>query len=210
MSTELAAFIAECEASEDTLNLVPEDAWARPALGEWSLHELAAHLVRQADRVSAYDDAADREPPDAKAVVDRFSYFEGVAQLAADVAQRGREQAAGVSPGEWPSRFGLAWRASAERFQQIGGDRLLPSVRGAIRADEFLATRVLEVTVHHMDLRTALDLPPAPAAEGGQLTMRILEGMLGGPRPRAMGRVRFILAATGRLASDDLRFPLLR
>lgn len=207
LTPELAAFAAECRAVEDTLHQVPPDAWARPALGEWTLHELAAHLVRQADRLDVYGAAP--TPAAQHPAADRVSYFDGTADLAADVAQRARAQAEGVPPAEWSQRFGSAWRASVARFGEIGPERLVPTVKGPLAALEFLATRVLEVTVHHMDVRAALDLPPTPTPEGGRLTMAILEARLDQPRPRAMGRTRFILAATGRLPTDDPRFPLL-
>lgn len=207
MPPELIAFTAECTACEQTLHRVPHDAWARPALGEWTLHELAAHLVRQADRLDVYGAAP--TPEAQHPVADRASYFDGTADLAADVAQRARVQGEGVPPAEWPQRFGSAWRASAARFGDIGPERLVPTIRGPMVALEYLATRVLEITVHHMDIRATLDLPPTPTPEAGRLTMAILEARLGQPRPRAMGRTRFILTATGRLATDDARFPLL-
>ncbi len=79
-----------------------------------------------------------------------------------------------------------------------------------MRLDDYTATRVLELVVHHMDLRRALDLPPAPTPAAGLLTMRLLEGLLGSPRPHNLGRTRFILTATGRIPSDDPRFPVLQ
>jgi hypothetical protein len=40
--------------------------------------------------------------------------------------------------------------------------------------------------------------------------MTLLEGLLGAPKPRNFGRARFIKAATGRITTDDPRFPVLR
>jgi hypothetical protein len=79
-----------------------------------------------------------------------------------------------------------------------------------MRLGDYLATRVVELVVHHLDVRAALDLPPAPTPAAGRLTMEVLEGLLGTPRPRNLGRTRFILAATGRITVDDDRFPVLR
>ena len=206
--TEPEAFVAECEALEATLNEVPEEAWQRQALGEWTLAELAAHITRGAGRLAeqAHDDPGGDRP-----VRDRVSYWQ-VDRLAdaPPIAARARDAAVGVDPSEWPARFAGAWRASADTFERIGPEALIATLRGPMRAVEYLATRVVEVVVHHYDVRAALDLPPAGTPEAERLTMDILEALLPGARPRNFGRRRFILAATGRLEVDDPRFPVLQ
>lgn len=204
---ELAAFREECEAAEATLRHVPPQAWDRPALGEWSLAELVAHLTRGADRLAA---SAERPPEGDAPACDRIGYWRvDLGAAAADVARRARETAAGVEPATWPDRFGAAWRASVDAFAAVGADGLVPTRRGPMHAVEYLATRVLEVCVHHGDVRAALDLPPAGTIEAERITQAILEGLLDGPRPRNLGRRRFIEVATGRRAFDDPRFPVL-
>jgi uncharacterized protein (TIGR03083 family) len=204
----LAAFTAECRAAEETLAGIGPSSWSRPALGEWDLHELAAHLVGGAARLAEY--AVDPVGGDAPAC-DRVTYFQmDLAAAAPAVAQRARDRAAGLPPTDVAEEFGRAWRATADVVAMRGADALTATLRGPMRMDEYLATRVLEVCVHHLDVRTALDLPPASAPEASRVTMEILEGLLGGPRPRNLGRHRFILAATGRVGSDDPRLPVLR
>lgn len=207
---ELAAFESEAQAVDATLADVPAEAWERPALGEWSVAELVAHLVRGVTRVDAYlgvEVAADQ--PD----VDRVEYF-GVdlAAAAPAIAQRARDEAAGVDPATLVSRFADGWRASAARAGALPPDHLLATPHGVMRLDEYLATRVLELVVHHQDLTAALDLPPAAASAPGpaRLAQHLLESLLGSPRPRNMGRDRFIRAATGRIPLEDPRFPVLR
>lgn len=203
---ELRAFRAECAAVDDTLAQVPPDAWARTALGSWTLAELVAHLVRQASRVTAYADEPVLDAP----LLDRVTYYRyDVATVAPGVAQRAVAEARAVDAETLPALFTEAWRDDADRAAALPAEQPLASAFGPIRLDEFLATRVLEVTVHHLDLRTALDLPAAVAPEAGRVTTDLLEALLGGPRPRNLGRVRFLQAATGRIPSDDPRFPVL-
>jgi uncharacterized protein (TIGR03083 family) len=210
-SPELTAFIEECRAAEETLAAVPDEAWAGPGLGEWTLAELVAHLVRAVTRIDAYLDA---DPGGGDPVCDRVGYFRATADPAgrdmASVAARARAEAAEVDARELPLRFAAGWQASAERAAREPPARLIATIAGPMRLDEYLATRVLEVVVHHGDVRAALDLPPVATPTAGRLTMELLEGLFGGRRPRAMGRARFIAAATGRLAVDDPRFPVLR
>lgn len=205
---ELAAFETEAPAVESTLKDVPDDAWDRRGLGEWSVKELVAHLVRAVTRVDAYLDAdVDAVEP----AVDRVGYwrFDLEAEAPA-VAARAREDAARARPDELVDRFAEGWRTSAARAGALPADHVLATLRGPMRLDEYLATRVLELVVHHGDLRAALDLPPASTPQAEQMTMHLLESLLGSPRPRNLGRDRFIRAATGRIPLDDTRFPVLR
>lgn len=205
---ELDAFEEEAQAVETTLGEVPAGAWNDPALGEWSVAELLAHLVRGATRVATYLEV---ENEGGEPAVDRVGYWRFDLDAAAPaVAQRAREDAAGVDPGVLVQSFSAGWRASAGRAGGLAADHVLTTLRGPMRLDEYLATRVLELVVHHGDLRAAVDLPPASTIAAERMTMQLLESLLGSPRPRNLGRDRFIRAATGRVSVDDPRFPVLR
>lgn len=204
---ELTAFRDECTAVDATLAEVPAGAWPGRALGSWTLAELVAHLVRGVSRLTTYAETpVDADTP----LLDRYGYFRALSPAdAPGVAQRAVVDARGVHAETLPALFAESWRDDADLAAALPPDRLLASRLGPIRADEYLATRVLEVTIHHLDVRATLDQPPAPSASGGVLTMGLLEGLLEGPRPRNLGRVRFLQAATGRVPSDDPRLPVL-
>lgn len=204
---ELLAFTSECRAAEATLTEVGLDAWAGPGLGEWTLHELGAHLVGAAARLAEYaaEPVAGPEP-----VCDRVGYWRmDLRAQAPAIAARARDRAVALPAEDVAAAFGSAWRATAEVVTARDPAALVTTLRGPMRVDEYLATRVLEVCVHHIDVRAALELPPAATPEASKLTMAMLEGLLDGPRPRNLGRTRFILAATGRIPSDDPRLPVL-
>ncbi len=205
---ELQAFRAECEVAQATLAAIPTDALDATALGAWTLHELIAHLIGGAARLAEYaEQVVGGDTP----VCDRVEYFRfDLVATAPGVAARARERAATLDRTGLDAAFATAWRATVEVTAERGPGALVATLRGPMRVDEYLATRVLEVCVHHLDVRAALDLPPASTPEAGRLTMAILEGLLGGPRPRNLGRNRFIQVATGRVDSDDDRFPLIR
>ncbi|MGI8575941.1 MAG: hypothetical protein ACR2MA_11535 [Egibacteraceae bacterium] len=69
---------------------------------------------------------------------------------------------------------------------------------------------MLEVVVHHLDIARALGRPPQAAPAAGRIAADVLEGLLDDPRPRNLGRTRFLLTATGSIASDDPRMLVLR
>lgn len=204
---EITVLAEECEAAEATLRQVPDGAWQGPGLGEWTLHELAVHLSNGVQRLSTYlKQGTEATEP----VHDRVSYFRyDAAKVAPGVAARAREAAADIPAAQVPDRFAQIWRASVERAAAAPPVALMPTPFGPMSVREYTATRVLEAVVHHMDLRRALELPPAPTPEAARMAMALLEGLLDGPRPRNFGRDRFILAATGRIQVDDPRFPVL-
>ena len=207
MFAEIEAFAQECAATEETLCGVPADAWARPALGVWTVAQLSAHLVRAATRITEYLPL----PVKDQALVDRVAYWRNDAEAEAPaIAQRAVDEAAEADPAELAGRFAAGWRASTAAANDHGPDQVLTTFQGPMRLDDYVATRVMEVTVHHLDLRTALDLPPVATPAAARLTMGILEQLLGEARPRNMGRTRFIQAATGRIEVDDPRFPVVR
>ncbi|MDQ3709156.1 MAG: maleylpyruvate isomerase N-terminal domain-containing protein [Actinomycetota bacterium] len=207
MDLELDAFVEECQALDDTLAGVPAEAWTRQALGSWDVAQLVAHLVRAATRVATYLDTEVHGDP----VVDRVSYWRyDHAAEAPEIARRAALQAAKVDAETLPALFTEGWRSSAERAAEVGDSHVLQTIMGPMRLDEYLATRVLELVVHHTDLRAALDLPAVSTIAAARITMDVLEALLGGPRPRNLGRARFIQVATGRSPSDDPRFPVLR
>ena len=203
---ELQAWVEECTAVDQTLAAIEPEAWGRPALGTWTLKQLVAHLVRGATRVTAYLPDPVPDGP----LVDRVEYFRYDADAeAAGVAQRAIDEAAAMDEESLPGRFAVGWRATAAAAEDHGPAQTLNTFRGPMRLDEYLATRLLEIVVHHIDVRVALDQPPSSTPEAARMTMVLLEGLLGESRPRNMGRTRFILAATGRIETDDPRFPVL-
>jgi len=201
---EMDAFAHEAQRIDHTLRDIDPQAWDRPALGEWNVAQLVFHLVRQADRLDAYRDRPVRAGEPA---VDRLEYSRRAAELAGDVAARAITGAAGVDPATLPALFSDAWQRSQKAATDP--DALIETVMGPMRTADYAATRVVELVVHHMDLRRALDLPPDSDPAAARLVTDLLEDLLDGPRPRNLGRTRFILAATGRIPHDDPRFPVL-
>ncbi|HET6739005.1 MAG TPA: maleylpyruvate isomerase N-terminal domain-containing protein [Kribbella sp.] len=80
-----------------------------------------------------------------------------------------------------------------------------------LRAADFVATLVLEATVHHLDLIVGLPDAPEPDPEGLQVTARTLDGLFG---PEAWDEIAwdtttYILKATGREPLNDADLDML-
>ena len=72
-------------------------------------------------------------------------------------------------------------------------------------AADFVATLVLEATVHHLDLIVGLPDAPEPDPEGLQVTARTLDGLFGPEAWDVIGwdTTTYILKATGRVPLDE-------
>jgi hypothetical protein len=103
------------------------------------------------------------------------------------------------------------WRELSEaaaRAAMLGlmeKDRRVETQGHVLRATDFVATLVLEATVHHLDLSLELPGAPEPDPEGLQVTARTLDGLFG---PDAWDVIEwdtttYVLKATGRLPLDD-------
>ncbi|WP_327640352.1 maleylpyruvate isomerase N-terminal domain-containing protein [Kribbella sp. NBC_00482] len=80
-----------------------------------------------------------------------------------------------------------------------------------MRAGDFVATLVLEATVHHLDLIVGLPGAPEPDPEGLQVAARTLDGLFG---PQAWDVIAwdtttYVLKATGRLPLDENDLTML-
>lgn len=103
------------------------------------------------------------------------------------------------------------WRelsAAAVRAAAVGvtdKHRRIETQGHVLRATDFVATLVLEATVHQLDL--TLDLPdaPEPDPEGLRVTARTLDGLFGPEAWDVIGwdTTTYVLKATGRLPLDE-------
>lgn len=202
----LQALDAECGAFAASLTRVPSTSWSQPALGVWTVAELVAHVIGGLDRIRTYLD----EPQPAGALISPVEYFRyDPRKEAPGIAQRARERAARVPPSELAGAFEDAWMTARARAADEPPTRAMTTFRGPMQLDDYLQTRVLEVVVHHLDLREALELGPRSTTQAQRITLDLLEGLLRGERPPNLGDVDFIRVATGRVKGDDPRFPVL-
>jgi uncharacterized protein (TIGR03083 family) len=216
----LGAFVAESEAVEITLRGLPPAAFDDATrCAAWDVRALTGHMLRDADRVLDYLAAPPPPAADTGAAA-YFRRFDPVAE-APGVAARSIERAAGfASTGALVAAFGTTWREAAERAGGTGEDRLVQVAWGpAMRLDDYLETRVLEMAVHGLDLAEAIGVPPWLTPGGGAVVRALLTELLGTVPPRGWNDIELAEKGTGRrpMSPADLealgpsagRFPLL-
>ena len=217
----LDALRSECLLVSEVLAEASEQDFSRPTrCTEWNVKELLGHMYRDVDRTNT--GLALPPPPaaDTNAVTYWRSYDPG--PDAADIASRAKELAGGFDSGsELLEAWDEMWRRACDGAATEHRERVIMTWARALTLDDFLKTRVLEITVHGLDLADALRRPPWPTEAGLAITREILRGLLEAELPADLewDEVTFVETGTGRrrLTEDERailgplaeRFPLL-
>ena len=184
-----AAFAEGAATFLDTLRDVTLEQWDRPgALGEWTTRELAAHAMRAFTTINT---SLQAQPTTDRVMADASEYYgtvladAGVHQSVLDRArQAARQLVDPVGEAEVTSAHTLALVASTPDDEPVN------TVAGQITLSEYLATRVVELGVHTLDLQRATGQLPELHPDTSAIIVSVLTS-LASPVP-------LILALTGR------------
>jgi hypothetical protein len=150
----------------EAVGLVPETAWHQNGLGDWSVLELVAHGNRAHTTLEEY--LLRPRPPEAPG----SSYFSDEA-----VADRGREAVAALGTDPVRAVVAASGRAIA-LVERTPANTTLGSPAGTMALGAYLPSRISELTVHGLDVTTALGLdlaaPPLALVE----SLRFVTGRL--------------------------------
>ncbi len=181
---------------------VGEDQWSGPGLGEWTVRETVAHAARALVTVEEYLGQGATVEIDSAG-----TYFAvGLADPAIHeaVAERGRTAGAELGPDPVGELRVLADRVAA-LVARTRGDAPVATRMGGMTLIEYLRTRVLELTVHTLDVIDAVGLdggvvlPPPIAA---QVTLDVLTQAAVGRGGRNPAAVLRALTGRGPLPTD--------
>ncbi|MEU2515626.1 maleylpyruvate isomerase family mycothiol-dependent enzyme [Streptomyces syringium] len=145
-----AAVLAQFGHVRDVVAGLSAEQLALPTrLGDWTVRELAAHIASVTDNVSRSIEA----PAPEKHEVALVDWAFATRAFAGKVDEAAHEAAAAAEPLELLDR-------TAARFTDITlpapGDRLVAARVGAMRLDDLIVTRCVELIVHTDDLAAAL------------------------------------------------------
>ncbi len=220
MPLHLEALRQECHRISSTVDGLSEAEFELPTgLPAWNVKELLAHVCLEVEAITAVLD----ELPPARVQTDSVSYWRYDSDAeAGPIAERAKEHAATFAAGaDLAEIFGEVWRSAVHVASLNDGSRAVRSEGLGLTLNEFLKTRVVEATVHGLDLAHALGRPAWASAEGLAVTVGTLDALLGIPSPSALSwdDVTFVEKGTGRqpltpeeqalLGELGTRFPLL-
>jgi uncharacterized protein (TIGR03083 family) len=202
---EIEALAAEGAKVSAFLRGLDDAGWKAPTrCPPWDVREIVIHMTTM---MRVMGETAEKPSVSEEPGKDRASWWdydieEDKAESLTFMEEQTTRFPAGGIDEEW--RSALERGVAAVRSALATGDPVVRPWDSAILLSEYVATRVLEITIHQMDVRDAFGLPPDPSPEGLAITLDILRRRLGGD-PIEMGfkGVDFILLATGRRELDD-------
>ena len=182
-----------------TIDRVQAHQWELPGLGVWTVRELTAHTLRGFTTIEHYLAA---EPAVDRVIVDAVDYYRivlGDPSIHAAVAERGRAAGAQLT-----DPVGEA-EATAQRVLALVAsttdDEVVNNFAGQIAFIEYLATRVVELALHTLDIQQACGLPTSLPSS----TSSVVVGLLA----ELAEPVTLLLALSGR-GSLPVDFNVLR
>jgi uncharacterized protein (TIGR03083 family) len=213
--------VAECEAVTTLLLDLDEHDFGRPTrCPPWDIRHLVAHLYRDFERIPIALAHPTRRRPE----TDRVGYWRSYDP--ATNGQRTQARAAAIAAryatgSRLASSFHALWREALGQAARADLDQAVMTWGPVMRLEEFLATRIVEIAVHGLDVTDALTRSPVLTPAAGQAVVEVLHALLGAGLPGELGwnQIVFIDKATGRaeltgverdrLGNLARRFPLI-
>jgi uncharacterized protein (TIGR03083 family) len=176
----------------EVLEQVRPDQWDLPALGEWKVRELAGHTARSLAAVIEFaDTTAEQVVVDSPAAYYRAAL--GAPGINQQVAERGHAAGAALGPDPLAVVRPAAQRALSILAAVADDARWTVNVGGMWAAD-YVPSRVMELTIHTLDLAQAIGYPVQPGREALSVVLHLLADLaLDSPNGGELA-----LAATGR------------
>ena len=172
---------------------VDPDQWDAPGLGEWSVLELVAHASRAYVTLEQYLQPGGHI--DIGTAADYFRVALADPTIHATVAARGRDEVTAL--GDDPLAAVRARAASATHAVEVAPPgSVCVTFAGTLSLADYLATRVIELTVHSLDIAAAVGRPDAePPETAAGVSLVVLSALAAHPTAATLLR-----ALTGRAA----------
>ena len=183
-------FTAGAEHLTRLVDLIADDRWDGPGLGEWSLRSLVGHASRSLTTVVTYL----AEPGGDVELTSTAAYFASIRGYGDPASVRQRGVDAGLALGNDP-RAGVQVRRAHAVDALVGtDDRPLTTPFGGIMLSDYLPTRTFELAVHGLDISRAIgsDLPLPAEVLASALSTAAATALLTGQGEQAL------LTLTGR------------
>lgn len=148
-----ATYLSAAASFRNLLAMVPAGAWDRPGLGDWSVRTLAGHTSRALVTVLNYLD----QPAERVEVRSAAAYYAGLDfSNAPEIGARAAKAGAGLGADPVAAVDALLARLREKLPRET--DRIIRTIAGGMRLDDYLPTRTFELAVHSLDLAAACGL----------------------------------------------------
>ena len=196
------ALRAQCEVISRVLSNLPEQEFARPTrLQPWDVRHLVAHLYRDLERVPH---ALQERGPAMRADTDVVTYwhYDRIENAARTQARADLIAGSYDSDAALARAFDTMQQRAVSLLDNADPDVVIRTWAPVMRVDDFAATRVVEVTIHGLDLGQALQRRLDTDDDALAITSDVLSGLLAAPLPPklAWDRTTWIEKGSGRIS----------
>ncbi|MGZ4760705.1 MAG: maleylpyruvate isomerase N-terminal domain-containing protein, partial [Acidimicrobiales bacterium] len=174
-----------------TFEAVDPARWGQPGLGEWSVLELAAHASRAYLTIERY--LCPSGQIDCNSGAEYFRRARRASDANQAIAARGRDEVAEL--GEDPISAVRDRAASAiAAVESASPGAVCVTAVGSLSLADYLGTRVVELTVHTLDMAAAMQQTTAePPGSAARVSLIVLAAMAATPSSSVL-----LWALTGR------------
>ena len=157
----------------ETVERVRPQQWDDPGLGVWTVRDLTGHTTRALMTAQEYS-AKPAARLDIAGPVEYYHRALAAPDINEQIAERGRKTAEQLT--DDPAVFvrQLAMERSVPAVNSAPNDAVITTQVGGMRLTDYLLTRVLELTVHTLDLAAATGQQPRPPRDAMAATLRLL------------------------------------
>jgi uncharacterized protein (TIGR03083 family) len=183
----------------DLLDELPDGAFdLATRCPDWTVTTVVSHCEAQLVNFLGIN----AEPAPGPANADRFDvYRHPTAEVAKRIHDRSIQQAAGRTPATLRADYHASAKAAMVGVKGIPADLVIIRPNGTYMPyGEQFASRHVEFAVHMMDVAAAAGHPEVVPAASGAIITEMLDDLLSGPRPEALGwdTAHYILVGLGR------------
>jgi uncharacterized protein (TIGR03083 family) len=151
---------------------VGDDRWDQAALGEWTVRELVAHTGRAYKTVIEYSEGEVKDPTPIDTAAGYFRIVLAEQTPHVHIAERARREARDHD--DWVVATDELAAVAARVIDATAPDAPMHLFVGEMPFTQYLATRVVELVVHGVDLAAAIDLPTTPPVEATKVAALVL------------------------------------
>lgn len=172
-----AAFRFSSQWWRSLVGAVDDHRWDHAALGDWSIRELVAHTNRAYKTLLEYSEG---EEVDGHPIYSAAAYFRTVLREETPhlhISARARREA--HDEDDWVSATDRLADQAEQAVARLAPDHVMHLMVGEMQLDQYLATRVVELVVHGLDLAAAIDLPTSAPAPAARVALTVLLDLAG-------------------------------
>jgi len=166
---------------------VEDHQWSQRGLGDWTVRELVAHTDRAYKTVVEYLEPGTTDITEIYTAAEYFRVVMAEETPHVHIAARARSEAAERS--DWLVATDEMAEQALRTVAEAPSDAVVHLFVGEMQLDQYLATRVVELVVHGLDLSAAIGLDVTPPSTATRVTLRVLTDLAGDATSTAMLRL---------------------